>query len=171
MMVDGDPEQLDRVFINLLSNAMKYTPRGGTIRLSAGRDSECALLTVTDTGMGIPEHDQRSVFTRFFRASNAVAQQVPGSGLGLSIVQTVISNHHGDVVLESKEGEGTTVVVRIPLLADGHMADDGGERSSESTPDRARAEAAQDDRGSRPDPAGGDRPAGAPPSRVRRPAR
>jgi signal transduction histidine kinase len=57
------------------------------------------------------------VFTRFFRASNAVAQQIQGSGLGLSIVQTVVANHQGDVVLESQEGGGTTVVVTIPLLA------------------------------------------------------
>jgi signal transduction histidine kinase len=117
LIVDGDAEQLDRVVVNLLSNAVKYTPRGGTVRLTAGRDGQFARLTVADTGIGIPEHDQRSVFTRFFRASNAVAQQIQGSGLGLSIVQTVVANHQGDVVLESQEGGGTTVVVTIPLLA------------------------------------------------------
>jgi signal transduction histidine kinase len=83
------------------------------------RENDAALLTVADTGMGIPAADQRSLFTRFFRASNAVAQQIPGSGLGLNIVQTVVSNHHGKVELTSEEGRGTTVAIRIPLLADG----------------------------------------------------
>jgi signal transduction histidine kinase len=117
LMVDGDPEQLDRVLINLLSNAVKYTPSRGSVRLVAARDGDSALLTVADTGMGIPEQDQKSLFRRFFRASNAVDRALPGSGLGLSIVHTVISNHHGEVTLSSAEDRGTTVTVRIPLLA------------------------------------------------------
>lgn len=86
-MIEGDPEQLDRVLSNLLSNAVKYTAPGGTVTLTAGRSGADALLTVTDTGMGIPEQEQKSLFTRFFRASNAVARAIPGSGLGLSIVR------------------------------------------------------------------------------------
>jgi signal transduction histidine kinase len=117
LLVDGDPEQLDRVLINLLSNAVKYTPSHGSVKLVAAQDDGCALLTVADTGMGIPERDQKSLFRRFFRASNAVDLAIPGSGLGLSIVQTVVSNHHGEVTLESAEGRGTTVTVRLPLLA------------------------------------------------------
>jgi signal transduction histidine kinase len=66
--------------------------------------------------MGIPAQDQKSLFTRFFRASNAVDRAVPGSGLGLSIVRTIVLNHHGDVDIASTEGVGTTVAVRIPLL-------------------------------------------------------
>jgi signal transduction histidine kinase len=116
LMVDGDPEQLDRVVINLLSNAVKYTPSGGRVTLTAAREGDSVQLMVADTGMGIPEKDQQSLFTRFFRASNAVARAVPGSGLGLSIVRTVISNHHGEVSLTSQEGLGTTVTVRIPVL-------------------------------------------------------
>jgi two-component system phosphate regulon sensor histidine kinase PhoR len=119
LVVDGDREQLDRVLLNLLSNAVKYTPRGGRVTLTAARENDVALLIVADTGMGIPAADQRSLFTRFFRASNAVAQQIPGSGLGLNIVQTVVSNHHGKVELTSEEGHGTIVRIRIPLLADG----------------------------------------------------
>jgi signal transduction histidine kinase/CHASE3 domain sensor protein len=122
LVVDGDPGQLDRVLINLLSNAVKYTQRGGDIRLQAGREGDAAVLTVTDTGMGIPEQDQPSVFTRFFRASNAVDRQIQGSGLGLSIVQVIVSNHGGHVELASAEGEGTTVTVRIPLLRAGTQA-------------------------------------------------
>jgi signal transduction histidine kinase len=119
LMVDGDSEQLDRVLLNLLSNAVKYTPRGGKVALTAAREDDVALLTVDDTGMGIPVADQRSLFTRFFRASNAVAQHIPGSGLGLSIVHTVVANHRGEVKLTSEEGHGTSVAIRIPLLQDG----------------------------------------------------
>lgn len=116
LMIEGDPEQLDRVLMNLLSNAVKYTATGGTVRLTAGREGASAVLSVTDTGMGIPAQDQKSLFTRFFRASNAVDRAVPGSGLGLSIVRTIVLNHHGDVDIASTEGVGTTVAVRIPLL-------------------------------------------------------
>jgi signal transduction histidine kinase/CHASE3 domain sensor protein len=118
LMVDGDPEQLDRVLINLLSNAVKYTPSGGSVTLTGACDGDSAVLTVADTGMGIPGPDQKSLFTRFFRASNAVENAIPGSGLGLSIVRTVVLNHHGQVDLVSTEGAGTTVTVRLPLLAE-----------------------------------------------------
>lgn len=116
LMIEGDPEQLDRVLANLLSNAVKYTAPGGSVTLTAGRAGASAVLTVADTGLGIPEQEQKSLFTRFFRASNAVARAIPGSGLGLSIVRTIVLNHHGEVDLRSTEGVGTTVAVRIPLL-------------------------------------------------------
>ena len=116
LVVDGDAGQLDRVLVNLLSNAVKYTPRGGNVSLTLAREDDWAMLTVADTGIGIPEKDQDSLFTRFFRASNAVAMALPGSGLGLSIVRTIVANHHGEISLVSTEGEGTTVTVRLPLL-------------------------------------------------------
>jgi signal transduction histidine kinase len=126
LMVDGDPEQLDRVLVNLLSNAVKYTPRGGAVVLTAGTTDGSAVLTVSDTGIGIPEADQASLFTRFFRASNAVEAAIPGSGLGLSIVRTIVTNHHGELSIESQQGQGTTVTVRIPLQ--GHPAQAGAHR-------------------------------------------
>lgn len=113
--VDGDPEQLDRVLVNLLSNAVKYTPRGGRVALTVESAGDSAVLTVADTGIGIPEQDQGSLFTRFFRASNAVEAAIPGSGLGLSIVHTIVANHHGELSVESGVDRGTTVTVRIPL--------------------------------------------------------
>jgi two-component system phosphate regulon sensor histidine kinase PhoR len=113
--VDGDPEQLDRVLVNLLSNAVKYTPRGGRVALTVETAGDSAVLTVADTGIGIPEQDQGSLFTRFFRASNAVEAAIPGSGLGLSIVHTIVANHHGELSVESGVDRGTTVTVRIPL--------------------------------------------------------
>jgi two-component system phosphate regulon sensor histidine kinase PhoR len=115
VMVDGDPEQLDRVLVNLLSNAVKYTPRGGSVVLTVESAGNSAVLTVADTGIGIPQEDQGSLFTRFFRASNAVEAAIPGSGLGLSIVRTIVANHHGELSIESALGRGTTVTVRIPL--------------------------------------------------------
>jgi signal transduction histidine kinase len=114
-MIDGDPEQLDRLLVNLLSNAVKYTPRGGSVALTLGSAADAAVLSVTDTGIGIPEEDQSSLFTRFFRASNAVEAAIPGSGLGLSIVRTIVANHHGELNITSGRGQGTTVTVRIPL--------------------------------------------------------
>jgi two-component system, OmpR family, phosphate regulon sensor histidine kinase PhoR len=115
LMVAGDPEQLDRVLVNLLSNAVKYTPSGGSVALSVVRAGNSAVLTVADTGIGIPAQDQDSLFTRFFRASNAVELAIPGSGLGLSIVATIVANHHGELSVESAQDRGTKVTVRIPL--------------------------------------------------------
>jgi two-component system phosphate regulon sensor histidine kinase PhoR len=117
LMVEGDPEQLDRVLINLLSNAVKYTPSGGSIALSVVREGNSAVLTVADTGIGIPEKDQDSLFSRFFRASNAVELAIPGSGLGLSIVRTIVANHHADLSVESAQDRGTKVTMRIPCVA------------------------------------------------------
>ncbi len=115
VMIDGDPEQLDRLLVNLLSNAVKYTPRGGSVALTLGSAADAAVLSVADTGIGIPEEDQNSLFTRFFRASNAVEAAIPGSGLGLSIVRTIVANHHGELNVTSGRDQGTTVTVRIPL--------------------------------------------------------
>lgn len=115
LMVDGDPEQLDRMLVNLLSNAVKYTPSGGSVALSVAQEGNSAVLTVADTGIGIPATDQDSLFTRFFRASNAVELAIPGSGLGLSIVRTIVANHHAELSVESAQDRGTKVTVRIPL--------------------------------------------------------
>jgi signal transduction histidine kinase len=115
LMVEGDPEQLDRMLVNLLSNAVKYTPGGGRVTVSVAQEGSSAVLTVADTGIGIPATDQESLFTRFFRASNAVELAIPGSGLGLSIVRTIVANHHAELSVESAQDRGTKVTVRIPL--------------------------------------------------------
>jgi signal transduction histidine kinase len=125
VMIDGDPEQLDRLLVNLLSNAVKYTPRGGGVALSLDSADDSAVLSVADTGIGIPEEDQDALFTRFFRASNAVEAAIPGSGLGLSIVRTIVANHHGELSIESGRDRGTTVTVRIPLVNHAALAPAG----------------------------------------------
>jgi two-component system, OmpR family, phosphate regulon sensor histidine kinase PhoR len=114
--VNGDAGQLGRVLMNLLTNALKYTPRGGRVTCTAAAEGDDVVLTVQDTGMGIPEDEQESLGTPFFRASNAVRREIQGSGLGLSIVRTVVGHHHGKLELESVEGAGTKATVRIPLL-------------------------------------------------------
>jgi two-component system, OmpR family, phosphate regulon sensor histidine kinase PhoR len=119
VMVDGDPEQLDRLLANLLSNAVKYTPRGGSVMLTLDTEGGSAVLAVADTGIGIPEQEQASLSTRFFRASNAVEAAIPGSGLGLSIIRAIVANHQGEMTLESEQDSGTTVTVRLPLLGHG----------------------------------------------------
>jgi two-component system phosphate regulon sensor histidine kinase PhoR len=116
LMVNGDVSQLDRVVMNLLSNAAKYTSPGGGIRLTAARDGDTAVLSVSDTGIGIPEKDKEALFSRFFRASNAVRRSIPGAGLGLAIVSSIVAEHGGNVAVESTEGVGTTFTVRLPLL-------------------------------------------------------
>ncbi len=117
LVVNGDPGQLDRLVTNLLSNAVKFTPEGGSVGVSVECEGAVAVLRISDTGIGIPEGEQRELFTRFFRASNAVERSIPGSGLGLAIVRTIVANHRGELEVASQEGKGTTVTVRIPLIA------------------------------------------------------
>jgi signal transduction histidine kinase/HAMP domain-containing protein len=117
LLVDGDAGQLDRVLMNLLSNAVKFTPSGGEVRVTGVSEGPMAVVAVSDSGIGIPEGDQDQLFSRFFRAANAVERSIPGTGLGLAIARTIVANHGGNVALWSREGSGTTVTVRIPLLA------------------------------------------------------
>jgi len=116
LMVDGDASQLDRVVINLLSNSVKFTPKGGSVEVSAFAEGRSAVIRVSDTGIGIPASDQKELFNRFFRASNATGRSIPGTGLGLAIVRMIVVNHGGDIALKSAEGTGTTVTVWLPLL-------------------------------------------------------
>jgi signal transduction histidine kinase len=132
LMVSGDAGQLGRVLMNLLTNAVKYTPPGGRVRCTAAARDDDAVLIVHDTGMGIPEDEQESLGTPFFRASNAVRREIQGSGLGLSIVRTVVGHHNGTMELESAEGAGTKVTVRIPLLRAGTLP--GAARTRQAVP-------------------------------------
>ena len=116
--VRGDELQLERVLLNLLSNAVKFTPSGRSVRLQGAVEGDQLVLICADEGIGIPASDQEHLFGRFFRASNATAQAIPGTGLGLVIVQSIVEQHRGTIALTSTEGEGTTVTVRLPLLTD-----------------------------------------------------
>ncbi len=113
--VAGDPDHLERVAINLLANAVKFTPDGGRVHLSLRASGEDAVLEVSDTGIGIPAEEQPQLFQRFFRTATAQELEVPGTGLGLSIVKTIISSHGGDISVQSEPGVGTTFRVALPL--------------------------------------------------------
>jgi signal transduction histidine kinase len=115
LMVSGDASQLARVLMNLLSNAVKFTPAGGQVAVTAEAAGGWAVVSVADTGIGIPDADKKDLFTRFFRASNATQQAIPGTGLGLAIIQTIIAGHGGELDLQSHEGAGTAITVRLPL--------------------------------------------------------
>lgn len=123
VLVCGDQDRLKQVLLNLIGNAINYTPQGGTVTLSLGKDQEEAILTIKDTGQGIPEEDIPHVFERFYRAekSRTRSRDGKGFGLGLSIAYWIVRNHEGRIDVESTEGEGTTFTVRLPLAgADCH---------------------------------------------------
>jgi two-component system phosphate regulon sensor histidine kinase PhoR len=115
LVVNGDRSQLERVMINLLTNAVKFTPAGGRVTVGTGARDGSAVITVSDTGIGIPQRDQEKLFTRFFRAANAIGREIPGSGLGLAIVATIVTSHGGSIAVRSREGTGTTFTIELPL--------------------------------------------------------
>jgi PAS domain S-box-containing protein len=117
VMVRGEAVLLERMVTNLLTNAVKFTPDGGTIEALLSVGDGVTRLIVRDDGVGIPAREQDQLFTRFFRSSTATKSAVQGTGLGLSIVQGIVSQHGGEVGIHSVEGHGTTVTVTLPLVA------------------------------------------------------
>ena len=112
--VIGDRTQLERVVLNLLNNAVKFSHDGEAVTVRLGREDDEVVMRVIDRGIGIPLAEQDRLFSRFFRSSLSVADEIQGTGLGLALVQSVVEWHDGTVEIESAEGEGTTVVVRLP---------------------------------------------------------
>jgi len=123
LRVEGDPlvealadrPQLIRVVENLVANAVKFTPEGGSVGLVARREADTAILEVTDTGLGIPRAEQPDLFNRFFRGTNAVEKAIPGSGLGLAISQVIAEAHGSTIQVESTPGSGSTFRLSLPL--------------------------------------------------------
>jgi PAS domain S-box-containing protein len=113
--VDGDPLRLEQVLQNLLQNAIKYSPSGGTISLEVTQRDDSAWLIVADQGIGIPESALPHLFQRFYRASNVDAQNISGFGIGLYIVHEIVSLHGGSVKVLSTQGAGSTFTVQLPL--------------------------------------------------------
>jgi two-component system NtrC family sensor kinase len=112
-MVTGDPIRLRQMIGNLIENAIKYTPQGGTVTIDAGCEGDQVILRVHDTGLGIPPADQPYLFDKFFRASN-IPDDTPGTGLGLSIVKSIVDSHNGRIWVNSRQGEGTTFTIVLP---------------------------------------------------------
>jgi signal transduction histidine kinase len=111
----GDRTRLAQVLDNLLSNALKFTGSGGTVRVTVERRGPHARLEVMDTGIGIAEDEQAGLFERFFRTRAVTERQIPGTGLGLAISRTIVEAHGGEIGLESRQGVGTTLRVTLPL--------------------------------------------------------
>jgi signal transduction histidine kinase len=117
IQITGDRDRLKQVFINLLANAVKYTPQGGTVYLAIKKVGDQAQTVIEDTGPGIPAKDLPHIFERFYRGDKARTRSADGSsfGLGLSIAYWIIKNHNGRIEVKSKEGSGTTFSVWLPL--------------------------------------------------------
>lgn len=114
----GDPDRLKQVFLNLVDNAVKYTPPGGEVRIGLSKTEERVHIYIADTGIGIAERDLPHIFDRFYRVDKARTSALGGSGLGLSIVYSIVEAHGGDIRVTSEVGEGTTFYVSLPLLHD-----------------------------------------------------
>jgi PAS domain S-box-containing protein len=110
----GDPDRLGQVIDNLLTNAIKFTPRDGVVDVRVTGNTDTVAIEVSDTGVGIPAAEQRQLFTRFFRASTATSRAIPGIGLGLTIVKAIVDAHRGTVSVTSAEGNGTTFRIYLP---------------------------------------------------------
>lgn len=110
----ADPVRIEQVIANLLTNAVKYTPEGGTITLSARRDGEDVEFRVQDNGIGIPDDMQSRIFQIFEQVSSHRGQAGGGLGIGLALVRQLVDLHDGSIALESAEGEGSTFTVRLP---------------------------------------------------------
>ena len=110
----ADQTQIERVLLNLLSNAIKFSHEGERVTVRMWAEGQSVVLSITDTGIGISAAEQEQLFSRFFRSSLAIADEIQGTGLGLTLVQTVVEWHEGTMEIDSAEGKGTTVTVRLP---------------------------------------------------------
>lgn len=112
----ADFEQFERAIVNLVENAIKFNIPGGEVHVKAKNDGSAILITVHDTGIGIPFELQPKIFDRFYRGHQQGAEHISGSGLGLSLVKAVVDNHAGQIWLESIPGSGTTFSIRVPAV-------------------------------------------------------
>jgi signal transduction histidine kinase len=119
ILISGDYELLKQMVLNIVDNAIKYTSKGGKIKLSLGQVNGWAVLEVSDSGIGIPAHDLPHVMEPFYRSELSRRLATRGTGLGLAIVKRVVELYDGQVEIQSQEGMGTTVKVYLPLLGEG----------------------------------------------------
>ncbi len=117
-LVNADRENMEDVFINLISNAIKYNVEGGDVTVSVLSHGEFLRVDIADTGIGIPEKDLPRIFDRFYRVKNPETRTIIGTGLGLPIVKSIIEAHHGSISVKSREGEGTTFTLLLPRISE-----------------------------------------------------
>jgi signal transduction histidine kinase len=113
--VMGDEERLRQVLNNLISNAIKYSPQGGEIRIGGWADRESATVYVADQGIGIPVEEQANIFQRFYRVDSSLRRSTQGTGLGMFLSKSIVDAHGGRIWLRSEPGKGTTVFFALPL--------------------------------------------------------
>lgn len=114
--ITADKERIEQVLINIMSNAIKYTPDGGRIDVMANASDDELTVRVKDTGIGIPEEDVPHLFERFYRVEKSRTSETGGTGLGLAIAKEIVEAHGGSISIESKQGEGSTVTICLPLV-------------------------------------------------------
>ncbi|HTX57537.1 MAG TPA: ATP-binding protein [Candidatus Acidoferrales bacterium] len=120
--VEGDPDRLSQVFVNLIDNAIRHTPSGGTVIVELDANGNDAIMRVRDTGVGIPYRDIPHIFERFYVVDRSRTRESGGAGLGLAIVKGIIDAHGGTVSTESMLGRGTLFTVRLPIMRIGPRA-------------------------------------------------
>jgi signal transduction histidine kinase len=117
-VIRADRTQMGRLITNLLSNALKYSPGGGRVEVTVDSVEHQLVLTVADTGVGIPKENLPHIFDRFYRVRPAHTQPTQGLGLGLSFVAWIVQAHEGTIDVESEPGQGSKFTVRLPLYVD-----------------------------------------------------
>jgi signal transduction histidine kinase len=114
LMVEGDELRLEQVLQNIIQNAVKYSPSGGTISVQVNAKNGHAYVSISDQGIGIPQPALKQLFQRFYRAENAEARQISGMGVGLYLVKEIVKLHGGTIEVDSTEGVGSTFTIRLP---------------------------------------------------------
>jgi signal transduction histidine kinase len=126
LTADGDPERVHQVVANLLENAVRFTPRGGTVEVRARRNPQGVTIEVLDEGPGIPDSERTRVFERFYRADAARSSREGGAGLGLAIARWIVDLHGGEIHPEPRDPCGCRMVVTLPA----HAGDPSTERAN-----------------------------------------
>ena len=127
--IKGDKSRIEQVLMNIISNAVKYTPDGGLIDIFGGTKKGRVWVSVSDNGVGIPQEDISHVFDRFYRVDKARSRESGGTGLGLSIAKEIVSRHGGEIVIKSEPGRGTEVTIYLPI--EGPLNEKNDERNTE----------------------------------------
>ncbi|MDH7501151.1 MAG: ATP-binding protein [Verrucomicrobiota bacterium] len=144
--VMADRGKLEKIVLNLLFNAIKFTPAGGRVEVSAKREGDQVLLSVSDTGVGIPRDKQQFIFSRFWQADSSSSRKYQGAGIGLALVKELVEAQGGTVSFESDVGIGTTFYVRLPFLrAEGIAAEPAQTPAAAATAGEPKTEAPQQD--------------------------
>jgi signal transduction histidine kinase len=113
----ADYVRIHQTLINVIDNSIKYNRPNGSVLVRMQTDSQCAVIRISDTGVGIPDDCLEHIFDRFFRVDKARSRDVDGTGLGLAIVKWIVESHHGTIDVESQLGKGTMFTIKFPLAS------------------------------------------------------